>query len=282
MSVKSSMVDLIVDVYQLSSSNLTSTLTNYITFDLSSTPAKGVYSLWGFAKQACDSIFMPIATGLLIFFFLFELCSQSTNENFNLQQFYKLMAKFVITMFLIQNGFVIFTTFVNLGYGLMNTSLSKFAVGDKSTIAASAEIFRNILNGQSLIPLLLIAVMVVIISIAGQFIKLIASMICITRLFNIVIMTAGMPLGIVDVYHGMSSNGMRFFKSFAAVCIQGVVMLLILQVSNIMSYIFMPSLATEATLMQALGFCMDGLLVQLTTVTLLQKSLQITKEFLGV
>lgn len=274
-------VDLLIDLYSNSITNLNDTVIGYISFNLAKTPTDGVMSLWDFAEKACNSIFMPIATGLLIFFFLFELCNQSTNENFNLQQFYKLMAKFVLTMFLIQNGFTIFTNLVNLGYGLLNKATATFSISASTTTQAT-EVFRQALTGQGLFATLGAAILVILIAVAGQIIKLIASIICITRLFTIILMAAGMPLGVVDIYHGMSSNGMRFFKSFAAVCIQGVVMLLVLQISNIMSYVFMPELGTTTGLAAVLGFMASSLLVQLTTVTLLQKSLQITKEFLGV
>lgn len=274
--------DLMTKLYELTTSTMTSGLTEYIRFDVGK-EVTGFGSIWGVAEKLCNNVFMPVAVGLLIFFFMLELLNKQTEQNFTIEQFFKLLAKMVVTMFIIKNGFAIFTQILNMGYGLIKLATDNIGVVDPTDTSQNVEIFRSYIADMSMIPLLLVACMMIFPAIFALIIYVLGFTICITRIYTMAIMASGLPLAIVDTYNGMSSHGYRFIKSFIAVCFQGVVMIIILYLSNILSVTITFDPITEASgLVDFLKFLMSSLVIQLATIAMLQKSLQLTKEFLGV
>ena len=97
------------------------------------------------------------------------------------------------------------------------------------------------------------------------------------RLIEIGIRILFMPIGVSDAFtHGTNSPGFRYIKKFFAVCLQGAVLLAVL---NIGVYFMGNKMINDAT--QGFGFISD-LVIMVSMIGLMIKSQQIVNDIVGV
>lgn len=283
----------------------------------SSDSAFNISLILNLASKITTNIILPIADCLLIMYFVFNLIEMASNENFTLQTFGKLLGKFVVFHILVVNTFSLMLTILSLGSALV-TDTNKY-IGSVSTITTGSTVVESQILGDvnimdeasakynqlkdeydayktdwdnnSFIKFIVsggIGKLVTYMtdSFSTGFMLLapfIISVICygaiiltaLSRILQIAIRLPLMPIAMSDMYNGGThSRGMSSFKGFIALAVQGMIILIIVAMGNALC----TTMYTGNMFMAS--FYMS--IVKLAQVSLLGKSLEISKELLAV
>ena len=171
-----------------------------------------------------ESVFLPIASVLVCICFTLELMQKVTSDNFNTDQFIKMLLKLAIEIVIINNATQIAKKIVKFGIAFTG------AVGGGSSEMAGITVSEiGFIQG-----LVLIVVMIL-----PFFISLVAFIIGYFQVYSyqleFTVYAAAAPLGLADfLSNGIHSNGMKYMKKLLALAIQGGIMILILAAASIL------------------------------------------------
>lgn len=110
-------------------------------------------------------------------------------------------------------------------------------------------------------------------------IKICLQFLCYSRLFEIMIRTVIAPVALGDIFtEETNGTSFIFLKSYFAVCLQGVIIYVICLVFSVISYDILPTTG----IVDYLGASIIILILGLACVSLVFKSLSLSKEVMGV
>jgi hypothetical protein len=264
----------------------------------------------------CQDIVLPIADCMLIMYFLITLTEKASHDNFSLEQFGKELMKVVIYHILIINTFALMMQILSFGNALIRETNSYLispsdtygyrevptvfgeligngsgkvyingqaadqydAIKSQSDALAGKSFMKQLTSGDLItyiITLLkygffLLAPFVISVIAYGAMI-----MAALSRVLQISIRLPLAPIGLADLYNGgIHSRGMSTLKGLIALAAQGMVILMIIGIGNILCSAIMTSDIFVSALLVSV--------VKLSQISLLGKSLEVTKEIFGV
>lgn len=198
---------------------------------------------WKAMSLLYDNVMLPIGMALVVLYFLLELMDKVTQELVSIEIFLKMFLKLFIAVFLIQNGLNILDGLLSVGLSLIGSLIvtiqsTDFAVGEDIVTAFQQEVENASFFTQIVmcIELLIPKVIMFIIEIAVQ-------VICWGRIIELCVRAMLSPIPIADVFaDGMRSNGVRYLKKYAGVCVQGAVILAIAAVMYTLQLTMLPDM----------------------------------------
>ena len=103
------------------------------------------------------------------------------------------------------------------------------------------------------------------------------------RIFQIIIYGSLAPIGCAPiVQEGFSGHGMRYLKRYAAVCMQGAIIALILVIGEQVKISVMEGLSFDESFSGCLAATMTGIVVTVAEVVSITQSKQIANDVLNV
>lgn len=253
---------------------------------LSLNPSTGIYEIvWNVAVAIYDSICVPIATALVLIYFIVNIIERVTQQNFDLEYVIKSLLKLFVGLYLIQNGLTLMTTIYSLSFSFLNEVVSNNIA--EANLKMTAQTAFKQLTGEawnqteSWGTLKTIGhawdyITVFIPWICLNVLKIVIRFVCYTRLIEFYIKTATAPIALSDFFtEGMHSNGWKFIKGYIAIALQaGVIMLSVVIFNAIAAGIYTSGDGWWAFIIKyfALGFATVGVML---------KSLSLTKEIVG-
>lgn len=169
-----------------------------------------------------------VAAGIAVLTYLIDLSGKVTEKNFTIQQFFSSTLRLIVCYLFIMYSDVIVGYLMDIGaaasQGIADTDMGY----DFFSIADNKE---KLINGiakmkvTEILGFILSSVIPWVISMIGQ---VILQVILITRILEIVVMTALAPLSISDIYRsGTSSPGVHYMKKMLALGLQVAVIIMI-------------------------------------------------------
>ena len=251
---------------------------------------------WSLAQTIYNNVMVPIALGLMVIFFLVKLMERSTMEQVTIEQVLVLFVKLLAAKFLIDYGFEIFSLLWSLGLSLVNEfagalsggtgasnpGLEFWNINPNEKVISNAELkelwkdytgyeWDKKMGWSSLGPF----VQLLIPWIAAQVLKACAYFICYSRLIEMFIRVCGAPIALSDfMTEGMQGAGWRYLKSFLAICLQGLMILLVARIYSILMYDVITGQSGFAMIVAYLA-------VSFSAIALMFKSLSLAKELVG-
>lgn len=173
------------------------------------------------AADSVSDVLMPIASVLICIYFVIELMDKITNDNFNTDQFIKLLIKLVFAIVIVKNANTIAENIASFG-----TTFTE-AIGTAG-IKAGSEIEANV-SDLGMVDKIATLVVMLIPFFVALIIRLAANFMVFSYLMEIQIRTALAPLGFADLISGgTNSNGFKYLKKLLALAIQGGIMIIIM------------------------------------------------------
>lgn len=271
-----------------SARNMFKELCNGANFDsisdvLTFNPSTELSSAWSAAYTIYDTLMVPAALGLMIIWFLVKMMERSSNEQMTIEQFFMLFVKLIAAKFLIDNGFDLFAQMWGLGISLVNSASSAFSTGSAAVMDHEA-LWKEFtgydwddkINFIKVIPYwaqLLLPWLV------GKIIIACVYFIAYSRLIEMLVRVCGTPVALSDFMNeGLHGAGWRWMKTFLAICLQGMLILIISRIySLIMADVFAAAPTTD---------WWDNILKQIAisfaAIAIMFKSLSLSRELLGV
>ena len=255
-------------------------------------PATEIPNAWTGVQAVYNNLMVPIALGLMVIWFLVKFMEKSTMEQITLEQVFMLFVKLLAAKFLIDNGLEIFTKLWSLGISLIDETIN--SISDKKS--ASIYIFNAdgtpspelqelwktftgkdwseelgfldsiVINFQLMLPSLATFILIGCVYFIGY-----------TRLMEMLVRICGAPIALSDfMTEGLRGAGWRYLKNFLAVCLQGMLIIVIIRLHNQVLYDVMtnPSGEWYTIMLMQLG-------VSFSAVALMFKSLSLCKELVG-
>lgn len=171
---------------------------------------------------ATQNFMIPVASVMLCIYFAMEIMSKTTSDNFNSDQFIKMIIQLIASIVIIRNVGTWTPKFVNIG-----TSLITLLQQNADTTINLTPIKEAIKNAGFLTKLS----MIVTLSLpwAISFLARISIVLIVWgRQLEILIRAAFAPVACADIAIGGShSNGFRYIKKLIALGLQGIMMIII-------------------------------------------------------
>lgn len=193
-------------------------------------------TLFGFVNGILNNVTLPVAYTILALFFVFELYKASTKVEGNsgtgitgAEMIFRIMFKLVLCKIAVDNVSTILNAIYDVSVyittGISNQVSGDAAVGGYLNVDSLTEAVDD-LGTLEAIPTMLIALIVYLVTLIAVFFS---KIIIATRFIEIFVYFAIAPIPIATFPSGeMSQIGKSFLKSFAAVCIQGTLIFLVL------------------------------------------------------
>lgn len=237
------------------------------------------------AIQVCYNMVFPIATMLLFVYFLLALVDKVSSETFTWEQLWKLFAMLLGTKILIEEGFQLLQLLFSIGLSMSQKVSEIFQTTDN--IAVTDEQIEELINiaienmdVPKFLRRLLLWMMMLPLCLLPALTSIAISVIVYARVIEIYLRTVYMPIALADFFHGgVQSNGWRSIKGFLAVSLQGATILVI---SIIYSNLSAALLSNYGGADHFLAFVGGTAALQFSAIALMFKSLNLTKEMLGV
>lgn len=178
---------------------------------------------------------MPIAysiLGLLCMLELYNITIRTEGMNGNSFEIpFKTMFKIVVCKIFVDNTPLILNTI----YSLSNSIIGNINGVVNNELIADIEIIREMLEQMDIMTLAINAIQVTIIWLLFKFCSMVISVIIVARMVEIYIYMAIAPIPLATVPNAeISSVAKNFIKSFAAVCVQGAFIGIVLSMYSIL------------------------------------------------
>lgn len=192
------------------------------------TPAQFNSAIYSWVQGICQSVAMPVAYIVLALIFTLELYNASTRidgagggATFGAEIVFKTMIKFVLCKLAVDMTPQILGAIFELSSNIIG-NISGGAPG--TSVAADLDALRASISGlNGIFPKLFLCLQVTIIWIVFKFSSMLITVVVIGRMVEIYIYTAIAAVPIATLGGGdLGMIGKSFLKSFAAVCVQGV------------------------------------------------------------
>lgn len=169
--------------------------------------------------------FLPMAYSLLALFFLIELTSKAASTEVTQEQVIKVLIKTVFLKAIVEKTFY----FLGLIFQLSVEATNKVnaVTGVSYTSTAVFDQIRNNINSMGTMDLIMYYISIAPLSVVMQFVDIAITLILFGRLIEIYMYTAFSPIPISTLANSeLQSGGKNFLLSYAAVCFQGVIILI--------------------------------------------------------
>lgn len=228
-----------------------------------------------------------IATVIAALFFLLALVDLGMSERFNLETFTKFLSKLVVAVFLIQNSNYL-VTFGNAIGDWAGEEILQYVNGSGSFGENSNESFRTALTNMfashpelipetdwgKLVSLMSFYIYGAISLIAVAFLLTIL----ISRLLELAIRGACMPLALsFATEEGWRGSAIRYVKKYAALCLQGPVIVVINMLGQWIMINLMANFANELVLCTIFSIA-----INIAVVGASKQSIQVMNDVMGV
>lgn len=212
--------------------NLTSKVVRLDKYKLGGTPILGE----GGAMSTAYDVMLPIGMALLVLYFLIEILSDTTMDNFNTEHFVKKLLVLAVCAIVIIEGPNILAGLSGFGDAMLEDTSAAIseALGDGNYTKSWAIYDRAFSDDDgifSTISLALYAIGVILDNLVFYLLMLVVIMViyftALGRALELVIRFLFAPLGIAPLVCGNSparSAGIRYIKQFASLCLQGAVL----------------------------------------------------------
>lgn len=238
---------------------------------------------WNTIKSLYNSLFVPFAWCLMLIFFMVHLMDNVSYKELTPEAFFKQFCKLIISAAIVANGINILELFLALGAGLVSSfqSLSGgIGANGQSMVDTMKDFAKTETNNYKLFDSIGFLLQLLIPYACSWIIQVIASVICYSRILELMVKTLFAPIPLCDVFSDSlnHSGSMRYFRSYIATCFQAVV---IYAISFVFSQVSADWL-TNLTGGSGFGMTIGYLAINLAAVTLIIKSGSLSKELCGV
>lgn len=204
-----------------------------ITSILSKSPSEWQPGVWNVMMQIFNAI-LPIAYSLLTLMVILELIDKMTRVDIrlDLEVLFKVVILILIAKMVISNCF----NFLNLIIEVTNDIVSSANVSVKNSAAASIDVAAKITehikdSDMGYLDRLGFFIQFMPAALFYKIISIVISVIVYGRFIQLYVMTALAPLPIAAIGHEKTRHiSMRFFQEYIGVCLQGLVILISLQI----------------------------------------------------
>ncbi len=229
-------------------------------------------SYWSAFSTFFDA-FASVGIGLAVIWVMLDVLEKLQIEQLSPEILLRIFIKLFMAIMIIAN-------IQPIAEGIINVANEMMPEASETTHIAQAEALGTIydsLKSMGWIKALCLLLQLLIPAIGTMICMLIMLVQMVGRLIEIGIRILFMPIGVSDAFtHGTNSPGFRYIKKFFAVCLQGAVLLAVL---NIGVYFMGNKMINDAT--QGFGFISD-LVIMVSMIGLMIKSQQIVNDIVGV
>lgn len=238
-------------------------------------------SLWPAINHLYVTIMLPVGYSLLCLYFLIEVMDKVTYGNLNIEQFFRFFVKFLAGKLFVDNVLNIISGILSFGNSLATRIVESDPGGH--SIVNMPKLLESVDNlgffeqfycfTQFLVPWLAALVAIAI-----------ANVISWTRTSEILIRAMLAPIAMPDLFSdGLRSNGFRYLRKFAAVCLQGAAILIIVIAMQLITQYMISS---DGTVIESISDIPFGkmtmtLTCNWVTITLMQKSKDFAMDVVG-
>ncbi|RDY30024.1 hypothetical protein [Lachnotalea glycerini] len=198
---------------------------------------------WG-VMQGIEPIFVAVGSSLVVLFFVIGFCSESIDvrEEMRFEVILRMLIRLGLAEWLVANNVTIMKAFFTSAGNLVNL-LSQGNVTTLTIDSNQAEIIENLGFGESLIMLILAALLSIIIIICGFFLIY-------TVYFRFLKLLILVPMGALAFStmggnRGVSHTAVSYFKYFLSVVFEAVTMALAIIVCNAFISAGLPAFAND-------------------------------------
>lgn len=198
-----------------------------------------------------------LAVGICVLTYLIDLSDKVTEKNFTIEQFFNATLRMVISYLFIMNADVIVGYLMDIGTSAAQ-NVSESDIGYDFFGTGHSDNKNYLINGiqkmkvSTILGFIVSSLIPWIISMISQ---LVLQVVMISRILEIVVLTALSPLSISDIYReGTSSSGVRYMKKVFALGLQVAVIIMI-------------NVATQAVISEIVGVGAGESLVNLLETT---------------
>ena len=242
----------------------------------------GILSL---IRTMYNTIF-PVAVMLLFIYFMLRLIEKCSSDTFSWEQLWKLFAALLASKLLIEHGFDLLQYFYSIGVRVLESFVSLRSPGAEFTLGEEEiqEILETLNSNMNWVVKflrnILIWVALLIPALVAHMMKTTVFVLCFTRIAEIYVRAVLTPIALSDIFHsGLQSTGWRYLKIFLAVSLQGAVIIVIAMVYEQLMAVLLGNYAEDRAFWNYYSISM---IVQAASVMLMFRSLNLTKEVLGV
>lgn len=252
------------------------------------------------ATKIMDNIFITIGILMVLIYFTSDIIDKIQLQQASYEYYFKTTIKMFIGICLISNCVQIYGDLnyacINLtkqveGVMQINSGSNVFDIQpkiDEINKLASNELGFNVIEVVADFAVLMgYTVWSFLLMIIYAGIQLLVYWICFSRLLKMFIYATFAPIGMSDIMSGMNSRGMKYLKTYLALCFQGVVILVTAFASSFVTRMVYDVLynlkegskiAVDFTPKLLLAYALSQLIVAMA----ISRSEQISKEVIGV
>ena len=282
------------------------------------TTGTSVTSIWSSVSHMYQQYLVPFGLAILIFMFFFSLMEKMSTTEVSFSIIGKMVCQFLLLAAFMEIALDValaITHFSNiLSRGIAGVvmivktkctacgaqvpideycSACLAPLSDTSIIGVVTEMFygtptphwSGFLAGldefrESFIPIIILFVPWLVTIICEVLIKCIM----LTRQIEIFVRAAFLPVALGDGYNGLHSSGLRYAKSFLAICLQGSLIIIVLSISDVLSssYLLNVQQGTFLGVDGVMSLVIMPIIYRIAATGLIMKSFPLAKEICGV
>lgn len=236
---------------------------------------------WQTVESIYNSLFVPLAWCLMLMFFMIHMIDNASYQELTPEKFIKQFGKLILAACLVANGLVLLEKFLLLGAGLVGNfqSLSGGIGGGTEIMETMMEFAEQDTDGFGFWGSLFFIIKLLIPLVISWIINLVVSVICYSRVLELMVKTLFAPIPLCDVFSDSygHSNSIRYFRGYAATCFQAVVIYAIGFLYSKISVDWITSIQSGGGFEFIIGY----LAINLAAITLIVKSGSFSKELCG-
>lgn len=209
--------------------------------DLSKSPAAFNPTIWAGIRSISETVVMPIAYVILGLFLMFELYNIAVRTDgmntgsMSVEIVFRTMFKIVVCKLFLENSYLILDAIFGVSSAIVSGVDGYFSVGGGSLAGADLTAIEASIEAMDFWSLLFTALQVGIINLLVMIMGWIVIVIVYGRMIELFVLTAVAPIPIATFPNGeMSQIGKNFLKTYAAVCLQGVFIILVMAIYGIL------------------------------------------------
>lgn len=209
--------------------------------DLSKSPAAFNPTIWAGIRSISETVVMPIAYVILGLFLMFELYNIAVRTDgmntgsMSVEIVFRTMFKIVVCKLFLENSFLILDAIFGVSSAIVSGVDGYFSVGGGSLAGADITAIEASIEAMDFWSLLFTALQVGIINLLVMIMGWIVIVIVYGRMIELFVLTAVAPIPIATFPNGeMSQIGKNFLKTYTAVCLQGVFIILVMAIYGIL------------------------------------------------
>ena len=260
-----------------------SDILNYLSFSAPNEDASdkdNASSMWLMIEKIY-SIVLPVGYALMLLYFLLDLLNKVTNDNFNLEHFFKSFLKLIIAVILLSNGLDLMKGLAEFAQAIASAVSGLNKDGIKA--AGTEEISNKLTEWADICSTahgsfarLGYKMSLMIPYYIKQGMKIVIWVIAFSRIFELGVRCCFLPIACADVFgEGTKGSGFRYLKKMLATLLQSaVIVVLIWSYTVIISQVNTALTSVDPFITQVVG--------ALSLIMLLFKSQNLASDIVGV